>query len=573
MTAIVLLSHLFDLGAFSQPAPQSDVITTPSVVFNSTGIDVYSWLTICGYVILWAIYAVSLYLRQDRVAWLKRRRSEIALLVLSCVFTIWSPPAAAVCMTALLVVHFTRVYIVLTEVVARPSQLLASSFLLMIVIGMFALKMPGATPASHPIGWLDALFTSTSAVCVTGLIVRDTATEFTRLGQGVILILIQLGGLGIVMFGALVASMLGRAISLKHTVSIGDAMRTSEGGWSDVNHLIRFVVFATLTTEIIGAVIVYVCLGSQTSGSDDLIFISLFLSISAFCNAGFAPFSDSLISIPAGGLIYPVIGLSIILGGIGFPVLYNIGHVGWSRFKVMTKLASNRQINQPHLVRLNLHTKIVLLTTVCLIILGGVGLYIGQLMGDQQGLIIVDSLFMSVSARTAGFNSLDMDALSPASRFVLMLLMWVGGSPGSTAGGVKTVAIAVLALTIWATIRGRSSTEVFSRTIPESIVRRSGVLAGLGLLTCAASTFALTCGGTVSDVPLSDIIFEAVSAASTVGLSVGVTELLTPFGKIVIIITMILGRIGPLTVLGVLVFGAATRNVRVYYPEETVVIS
>lgn len=562
----------------------------------------YTILEIAGLLSLAGVYVYAFVNRGDRVAWLKRRWREPVVLLAAIGALFFSLKYLYVAgIVFLAVVLFTRIYVILTDRLTRPGLLFISSFLILILSGTLMLKLPAATPIATPLSWLDSLFTATSAVCVTGLIVRDTATEFTFLGQVILLILIQLGGLGIILFGSLFAVMFGGSVSLRQAASIGEVVESSEGGFGNVNRLVAFVVFGTLLAEAVGALLIYwfvpeVLPSGALEGSE--IFNSVFLAISAFCNAGFAPFSNSLVDYQSRFTVHIIITILIVIGGLGFPALHNLWEVGQARLKLRLKLASSTQIHQHHLIRLNLHTKIVLVTSVVLYLAGTLGLFIGQIAGEasphQPSAALVDShltlgedpsatverslgshlanaSFMSVSARTAGFNSLPMNELAPASRAFLLVLMFIGGSPGSTAGGIKTIVLAVLLLSIWSTIRGRTETEAFGRSIPFDLVRRAGVAASLGLLAIALSVLALTmteAGG------LELNLFEAASASSTVGLSLGLTENLSPAGRFVMILSMFLGRIGPLAIIGVIAFRvtAGSRRARYRYPEEPVIM-
>lgn len=554
-----------------------------------------------------SIYGFAFVRRPDRFAWLKRRWREPAILLVGIIALAAGWHRLYIAAIAILaVVLFTRIYVILTDRLSRPGLLFVSSFFILILSGGFMLKLPAATPIDNPISWLDAFFTSTSAVCVTGLIVRDTATQFTPLGQTIILVLIQLGGLGIILFGSLFAVVFGGSISLREAASIGEVVESSDTGLGNVDRLVRFVVVATLIIEAIGALLIYAFspakIPSGAIENRDL-FNSVFLSISAFCNAGFAPFTESLVDYQSRFTVQLLIPVLIVVGGLGFPVLFNWSEVMLARFRLCFKLATPQSINRTHIVRLNLHTKIVLATTVLLYLGGTVGLFIGQWSFDRYqnqantaaansslalgqnapdavhsstpgggiGHHLVNASFMSVSARTAGFNSIDMNELAPSSRYLLIILMFIGGSPGSTAGGIKTIVFAVVVLSIWSTIRGRAETEAFGRSIPFELVRRAGVAASLGLFAIAATTLGLT----LTEAPRLELdLFEAASACGTVGLSMGITGGLSAAGKLVIIAGMFLGRIGPLALIGVIAFGAtaASRHAQYRYPREPIVM-
>ncbi len=554
---------------------------------SPTAYTIIEILSLAG---LAAIYLYAFSNRSDRLTWLKRRwREPVVLLTAIAAQFLAYDKLYVVAVVILAVVLFTRIYIILTDQLTRPGLLFISSFLILILCGTLMLKLPAATPIDAPLSWLDSLFTSTSAVCVTGLIVRDTATEFTHLGQIILLILIQLGGLGIILFGSLFAVMFGGSITLRQAASIGEVVESAEGGLGNVDRLVAFVVFGTLLTEAIGAILIYwlapnILPAGAVEGRE--FFSSVFLSISAFCNAGFAPFSNSLADYDSRFTVHILITILIVIGGLGFPALHNLYEVGKAKLLLRFKLATPAVIHRHHLIRLTLHTKIVLVASAALYLVGTLGLFVGQIAGTPDlipadaaittadrgvGSELANASFMSVSARTAGFNSLPMEELAPTSRAFLLVLMFVGGSPGSTAGGVKTIVLAVLILAIWSTIRGRSETEAFGRSIPYATVRRAGVAASLGILAIATSALALTlteAGG------LELNLFEAVSACSTVGLSLGTTAQISAAGKIVIILSMFLGRIGPLAVIGVIAFRvtAGARRAQYHYPEEPIIM-
>lgn len=543
---------------------------------------------------LWAAHITAYYVRKDRMDWLRQRGVELTILLAATVF-MFVHLGASHALGALLILHILlQNYVATAQHVIRYSLLFVGSFAVLIGLGTLLLMLPRATPDGNPIGLLDALFTSTSAVCVTGLIVRDTATEFTEFGQIIILILIQLGGLGIIIFGALLATMLSGTISVRHASSLQEAVSAVESGPGNVERLVRFVVVATLLTEAIGAVVLYFgwmpYAATDASIGDHLAFHSIFISISAFCNAGFSIYSDSLESFRYHWTSHAVVSPLIVCGGLGFPVLYNMWHALVAQVKWRLGRTTMRKMHRDRLVRLNLHTKVVLVTSAAVFLLGTAGIFAGQLVpylqtsigttptvdaqqlpplsGGELGRRLLDASFMSITARTAGFNTMDMEELTTASRFVLMMLMWIGGSPGGTAGGVKTTVVAVLLLTILATLRNRDETEVFSRSLPETLVRRAGALVMLGFVIVAVTTLCLTI---TESFRFSFHLFEAVSATSTVGLTLGLTSELTTFGRVVIIVAMFLGRVGPLALLGAVVF-AGSDKARYRYPSEPVML-
>lgn len=505
--------------------------------------------------------------------------------------TWWMAEAALLLM---LLFELWRLNVILARWFHRPGLMLPLSFLLLIVVGTPLLMLPLAVPPGQRIGWLDALFTATSAVCVTGLTLRDTATQFTPFGQAVIACLIQLGGLGIIVFGSVFAMLLGSKPSLREDLSLSSMLQDQP--LLRVSAYVRFVVLATLLIEAVGAVLLVL-----TRHSDDpvgpRIAWGVFHSISAFCNAGFTLQSDSFESYRHTYLLQVVVAGLIVVGGLGFPVLVNLWRAAFAsrrdRGGGFAAVQRVRGAGRPAVlsgVRLTLQSKIVLTTTATLYVYGVIGITAGQLRPSvdayfQQGVtanrvapaafdvstlgaVLSDAGFMSITARTAGFNAIPMDDLSPAARFVVLTQMMVGASPGSTGGGMKTTTLALLVLSIAATIRHRDRTEAFGRAISDALVRKAGTIAACFVALCCLATLLLSLS---EPYPFGKIAFEAVSAASTTGLSLGITGDLTGFGRCVLIGTMFAGRVGPLALLAVTAIGS--RPARPYtYPEETVVL-
>ncbi len=498
-----------------------------------------------------------------------------------------------------------RLNVALSRALARPGLLLPLSFALLILIGTPLLMAPRATPhvfdpilnvyvpAGEPITFGEALFTATSAVCVTGLIVRDTAHDFTPFGQAVIGSLIQLGGLGIIIFGSMLVTLLGQSLSLKENVSLRDML--NDQPMHKLRGFVRFIVLTTLGIELIGAAIMYPLWDDPVGGvltTGERVGMSLFHAVSAFCNAGFDITGHSLVGYRHAMLTHAVIIPLIVVGGLGFPALENLFSVARARITVRLRYRPIRPGIPVDLTagRLSLHTKIVLAATASLYLWGVVTIGAGQLMpylheSMQQGMtahadrpdpltvstfggLLADASFMSITSRTAGFNAMPMDELQPAGRFAVMTLMMVGGSPGSTAGGFKTTVIALLALSVVATIRQRPRAEAFGRTIADSLVRKAATIGLCYLLLVTTSTMLLCLS---EPFTFQSLAFEAVSASTTTGLSLGITADLTGFGRAVIIATMFLGRVGPLALLGAMTFARATdRPYR--YPHESVAL-
>ncbi len=489
----------------------------------------------------------------------------------------------------ILLYELWRLNVILSHRFKRPGALLPGSFLLLIAVGTPLLMLPRAVPPGQTITWIDACFTITSAVCVTGLTVRDTATQFSPFGQSIIAVFIQLGGLGIIIFGSMLAVLVSGRLSISENLSLRSMIQDQP--LRRITAFVRFMVLTTLLLELLGAAAMMPMWPDGTP-LKQRICLSLFHSISAFCNAGFSLQNDSFVAYRYSPYLHGVILPLIVIGGLGFPVLDNLWRVARDRSARRNKTmwwahrAERAAVDQP--TRLTLHTKIVLTTTAALYLYGVIGIGAGQLRPYtdalfQQGITanrpdsgdlgtralattLADASFMSLSARTAGFNSVPMDEISPAGRFVVITLMMVGASPGGTGGGMKTTTVALLLLSIAATIRQRERTEVFARTVSDALIRKAATLAACFIALACTSTLLLTLS---EPYPFGKIAFEAVSAASTTGLSMGITGDLTAFGKCVLIVTMFAGRVGPLAVLGILTFGAA-RSRRYAYPREHV---
>ncbi|MDT8300378.1 MAG: TrkH family potassium uptake protein [Sedimentisphaerales bacterium] len=458
-----------------------------------------------------------------------------------------------------------------------PTQTLIISFLVLIISGAGLLMLPRASTGDN-LSFVDALFTATSATCVTGLIVKDTGQDFSLMGQIVILTLIQLGGLGIVVFGAVFALLLGQALSLRDRVAMQDLL--SAQTLSRIGNIIAFIFFGTIIIEAVGAVSLF-GMWNDVPGRIENIeqqwFCSIFHSISAFCNAGFSLFKDSFISYDKSWGVYVVVCPLIILGGLGFGVLYDIVTTATDRVKrILKKLFFKRyRLSMETPKRLRLQTKIVLSVSACLIVLGMLAILVFERYASgtnsPEKTDILGALFQSITARTAGFNTVDISATSASSKVILILLMFIGGSPGSTAGGIKTVTLAVVVMTAIAALRKRQEVEMFKRSVRIVVVGRAVTVTLLFLVVLFTTTLALSITENSNDgFTMSDIMFEASSALGTVGLSTGITASLTTAGKFIIIATMLIGRLGPLTLLAALTFDL--KPARYNYPDEAVIV-
>ncbi len=420
----------------------------------------------------------------------------------------------------------------------NPAALLSLSFIFLILTGTVLLKLPHMT-VNHYISITDALFTSTSACCVTGLVVQDTATYFTLKGQIIILILIQLGGFNMLTIAAFIGSLYRKKNLLSSTKIVSDLMDTENT--KGLVTIIRKVVFYTLFIEFVGAILIYFSWGSDVFHSfKDRLFFSIFHALSAFNNAGFSLFSNGLFeqSVQHHYVLQLIIAALIILGGLGFLVLQD-----------MFSFENIRERKRKPWKKYNVHTRLVLRVTLLLIVLGAIlffALENGKSVKDYPWYgKLVASFFHSVTLRTAGFNTVDIAQLSAPVLIFSMILMFIGASPGSTGGGIKTTTIAVAIKATIDNLRGKEHVELFNRTIPWKSVNKTYAILMISFIVLIVFTTALSI--TESDFTLDKIVFEAVSAMGTVGLSMGITADLSEAGKILIIILMYIGRLGSLT--------------------------
>jgi trk system potassium uptake protein TrkH len=453
-----------------------------------------------------------------------------------------------------------------------PTRTLIASFLVLIFSGAGLLMLPAASAeGKESLSFVDALFTATSGTCVTGLIVKDTGRDFSIMGQMVILALIQLGGLGIVVFGAVFALLLGQAFSLRESVAMQDLL--SARTISRIGNMIAFIFVSTILIEAVGAVSL---MGMWGQDVQKKWFCSIFHAISAFCNAGFSLFSNSFVSYSRSWQTCAVICPLIILGGLGFSVLYDLVNIAADRIKRFFKKRFYKQyrLSMEAPKRMRLQTKIVLSVSAILILSGALAILLFERYTAGAGSRIentfTNALFQSITARTAGFNTVNISAMSPSSKFVLILLMFIGGSPGSTAGGIKTVTIAVIIMTTIAALRKRQEVELFRRSVRVVVVGRAVTVTLLFVAVLFSGTLALSITENSNCFTFSDIMFEAASALGTVGLTTGITSFLTTTGKLIIIAMMLIGRLGPLTLLAALTFNL--KPARYNYPQEAVIV-
>lgn len=455
-----------------------------------------------------------------------------------------------------------RIFRIINKIRISPSLLFSLSFLFVIFLGSGLLMLPNSQLV--PLTYLDALFTSTSAVCVTGLVVVDTSTAFTELGQLIILILIQVGGLGIMTFTFFFSYFFTGSASLKDRMLLKEALSSER--ISDLFSILIQIISVTFLIELLGAVFIFFSLKNSI---DDAVFFSVFHSVSAFCNAGFSTLSGGLYntSLQNNYPFQTVIALLIIIGGIGFPVLIAI--LGYIKNRIASSINSNKvkQVKW-HMVSNQIGVKIVLVSTFILLVTGTIGYYLLEMNTSMEGSSgiqkLMTSFFGSVSARTAGFNVVDITEWSLPTILLMLFLMWVGASPGSTGGGIKTTTFTVALKTVWDFLRGRQNVEIGNREIGTETIKRILVVIILSGIVISIGFFSLMINDPEKDPVY--LLFESFSAFGTVGLSLVDTATLSGNSKITIIITMFLGRLGPLTVLSGLFLSDSTRHYK--YPKH-----
>lgn len=438
----------------------------------------------------------------------------------------------------------------------RPEAVLLAHFAIVIIIGWLLLMIP-FSHVPGKVSSLDALFTSTSATCVTGLVTVDTAKDYTRIGQFIILCLIQIGGLGLMTFSAIIFRVARRRISYSSQIVIEDAF-FQDSIADQFKSIFKKIVLLTAFFEISGALILFFFLPTAETGFNRA-FSSVFHSISAFCNAGFSLYSENLVFIRSSRIVLTTIMLLIISGGIGYSVLTE----AWNR--MTSEKFRNMRVNW------SLHSRIVLRMTLLLIIGGTILLFAMGLTSEEKtfGDKIFGASFQSVTARTAGFNSINIAAMNDSSLFVLILLMFVGGSPGGTAGGIKTSTAAVIWAVIIAGIKKKSDPVLLERRIPPEVVNRAVVVVALSLLLNIVGVIILSLSEQHNGHSFIQLLFEQISAFGTVGLSANVTPTLTAIGKIWIILTMYIGRVGPLSIA---LWFTEPERVNIKYPYERIMI-
>jgi trk system potassium uptake protein TrkH len=443
-----------------------------------------------------------------------------------------------------------------------PDALLVISFGAAIILGALILRLPWAHQPGK-VSFLNALFTSTSAVCVTGLAVVDTGTAFTRFGQIVIMLLIQAGGLGIMTFAALMFQFLGRRMSLRSQSVLHGSFFQQDIG---VNFKVMFqrILWLTAVTELLGVAVLFLSLLPQAPHLGEALYQAVFHAVSAFCNAGFSLYKDNLVAVRHNHLFTITIMALIVVGGLGHMVVHELWRKVESRF--------SRRDLQANSLRLSIHSRVVLRFTAILIVGGAAGILVLGLTAAETSweTRLSAAFFQSITARTAGFNTVDIGRLPLASVLLITILMFIGGSPASCAGGIKTTALAISWAELRARIRGETEVRLLDRRIPNEVLWRVSLLLRLALLwNIVGILFLLITEGGLLGIGLHDVVFEQISAFGTVGLSTGITDKLSAPGKLWIIATMFVGRLGPLTLA---MWFFAPKPGHVQYPEGKVMI-
>ena len=443
-----------------------------------------------------------------------------------------------------------------------PVQVLALGFALVILIGAILLSLPISSNSGQATDFIDSLFTSTSAVCVTGLVTLDTATHWNYFGRTVIIVLIQIGGLGFMSFTTLFAMMVGKKITLKERLLLQEALNTF--GIQGMVKLMKYIFGFTFAVEGLGALL----LSTQFIPQFGLwkgLYYSVWTAISAFCNAGFDLMGNvsgqfsSLTSYANNPVIIYTISALIIIGGLGFAI--------WSEF-----------YNYKERKKISLHTKVVVIITAILLFGGAILMFVFEYSNPNTlgpmsiGEKINNAFFASVTTRTAGFNTISTDGMTMAGKFLTILLMFVGGSPGSTAGGLKTATLGILVVTLISIIRGREDVEIFKKRISKETVYKAFAIFFLSL-TLVITVILLLAATQSPKTPFMWIVYEAVSAYATVGLDLGLSPHLNIAGKLIIAFTMYLGRVSPMTVLLALTSRMQkNKKVSIKYPEDKILI-
>lgn len=457
-----------------------------------------------------------------------------------------------------------------SRTIFNPAQLFIISFITIIILGTFMLMLPKAT--YNGISFLDALFTSTSAVCVTGLIVVDTSSYFTPLGHFFIMMLIQIGGIGILTVASYLSYFFKGKTTFENELVLSDITNTNKLG--EVFSTLKNVIIITFTIETVSAVLIYLSIHNlPVYKIHDKIFFSIFHSISAFCNAGFSTLSQNLYELGFRNnyTLQIIIMLTFIFGGLGFPIMSNIVTYIKSKLILISPFSHKKYIHKPWILTLN--SRVTLITTLTLILGGSIFFYFlehdhafASYSGSGK---IIQAMFAATSPRTAGFNTVDMSSFHLSTIMITFLLMWIGASSASTGGGIKTGTFAILVLNILSLARGKEKIEIFRRTVSNITIQRAFAVVGLSFFVIGAGVILISIFN--ENIPMTKIAFECFSAYSTVGLSLGITAELSSASKIVIILIMFIGRVSMLTIM--IAFFKKVKFKSYSYPKDEILIN
>ena len=465
-------------------------------------------------IIFLVLFSWAMYLENKPIADLKILFGKFSILLRMIIYLIY------------LLMSREKLRTYLRSIRLNPAQTFSLGFIFLIFLGVWLLSLPYSTV--KPIPFVDRLFTSTSAVCVTGLITVDTASQFTYFGKGVILFLIQIGGLGIMSFSTFLIILSGRRMDFYDRTMTLEMF--NQKNFQTLRRVTVFMILSTLIIELVGAVLIFFSVDGMEFWPK--IFFSIFHSISAFCNAGFSTLSDGLVGFYSHINMNLIISSLIILGGLGFPVILSF------KDKILKKK------------RFSLHSKIVIIMTISLIVFGMITFMLGEYnyslkdmgFGDK----VLSSFFQSVTTRTAGFNTVDMGSLNVTTYLWMIFLMFIGASPGSTGGGLKTTTFFSLLMIIYFFFKRSNKVSIFQRRIKNSVLIKAGALFFIRALIVFIATMVLMY---IENFSFISVLFEVVSAFSTVGLTAGITSSLGSASKVIIILLMFIGRIGPLNIL------------------------
>lgn len=543
---LAVISVLIKIGSMKSPWSHGVNTAIKDIIMVSAALD--AMLRLIGCQTFSSYLKCSFYdlpLLAAMIAWFDETSLVKGLFVIRQCFTLFTDPIDKSLLSGMA-----------TRMKMNPAQIIVTTFLGVSFVGTVLLMLPYSSSGPTGLSFVDALFTSTSATCVTGLVTLDTGTDLSTFGQVITMILFQIGGLGIMTLSAAVAVIFSKRMNLLDQAVMRDMVDPTEG---DVVTLLKYILRYTILIEAIGASILSAEFAANFGWSTGRsLYYGTYHAISAFCNAGFGLMSDSLAGLRGSALTnFTVMGL-IILGGLGFSVLLNLNRMfsGWIRRRK---------------TRMSLHTRIVLIMSGLLIAAGTLFFAAAEWNHSFAGMTVKEKLlaasFQSVTCRTAGFSTVDNALLTPSSILFAIMLMFIGASPGSTGGGIKTTTLAVLSLRVRALLSGRTEVETGNRTIPQVILHRSISIVFLSALVCFLFLLALA---RTENLPFMHLFFETISAFGTVGLSCGVTSKLSVAGKFLITLLMFIGRIGPLTLA--LAIGERTVKGTFAFPEEKVMV-